>query len=300
MRFGKVMVLFSLVVLLLPAANACFVTSELTANVERPEPIPSEGGDAVRVEANVTFSWGFGAFLPLTTTIQLDVLETPEWLSVSLDRNQLSITPQGFFGGEISKSVYMTLSSVKETEAGGYDTFTLSLETGGNLLVQEASDNQTVEVSQAFVDNNITAELSDRDIRLVKGERQRVHLNMTNLCNGEVAVQVAVMNLSDAWEATSTSSGFGSTLYIPSRYEGENTAQLPLTFEANEATTEDIWLQITYHSTDNPDRGGTVMRPMSVRADTEGIPLGTIAVVAVGILVILAVVAVVWRKYRLG
>ncbi len=162
MRFGKVIVLFSLLVLLLPAANACFVTSGLTANVDQPEPVPSEGDGSVTVEANVTFTWGFGAFLPLATTIQLNVHDTPEWLSVSLDRNQLSITPQGFLGGEISRSVFMTLSSISETEAGGYDTFTLSLETAGNLLVQEASYNRTVQVSQAFVDNNITAELSDR------------------------------------------------------------------------------------------------------------------------------------------
>lgn len=300
MRFGKVIVLFSLLILLLPAANACFVTSDLTANVERPEPVPSEGGGSVTVEANVTFSWGLGAFLPLTATIQLDVRDTPEWLSVSLDRNQLSITPQAFFGGEISQSVYLTLSSMKETEAATYDTFTLSLDTAGNLLVQEASYNQTIEVSQAFVDNNITAELSDRDIRLVKGERQQMYLNMTNLCNGEVAVQVDVMNLSDAWEVSSTSPGYGSTLYIPSRYAGDNTAQIPLTFESNEATTEDIGLKITYHSTDNPDEGDTIREAMSVRADTEGLPVGTIAAVAVGVLVILLIVAVIWRKYRLG
>lgn len=293
-------VLFSLVILLLPAASACFVTSDLTANVDRPRPIPSEGGDSVTVEANVTFSWGFGAFLPLATTIKADVQDTPEWLTVTLDKNQISLTPQGFFGGEISRSVFITLSSVTETEAGSYETFTFSVETAGNLLIQEASYNQTIEVSQAFVNNNISAELSARSIRLTKGERQKVHLNMTNQCNGEVAVKVEVMNLSQAWDVSSTSPYYGSTLYIPSRYGGDNTASLPLTFESNEATTEEIWLQITYWSTDDPGQEYTFAKSMSLRADTEGISIGTIAAIVIGILVILVIVVVIWRKYRLG
>jgi len=300
MRFGKATILFSLLVLLLPAASACFVSSDLTVNVDQPQPVPSEDGDSVRLEANVTFSWGFGAFLPLPTTINVGVQDTPEWLMVSLDQNQLSITPQGLLGGDVSRTVSMTLSSVTETRAGSYDTFTLSLETPGNLLIQGTSYNETIQVSQEFVDNNITVELSDSDIRLNKGERQKVHLNLTNQCNGEVAVQVEVMNLSDAWEVTSTSPFYDSTLYIPSSYEGDDTASLPLTFESNEATTENIWLKITYQSTDSPDKGGTRLEAMSLRADTEGISFGTIAAVIVGILVILVIVAVVWRKYRLG
>ncbi|MFO8133162.1 MAG: hypothetical protein R6U10_04425 [Thermoplasmatota archaeon] len=300
MRFGKVTILFLLVVLLLPAASACFVSSGLTANVDQPQPVPSEGGDSVRLEANVTFTWGFGAFLPLATTINVDVQETPEWLAVSLDQNQISITPQGLFGGAISRTVSMTLTSATETRAGSYETFTLSLETPGNFLIQGTSYNETIQVSQEFVDNNITVELSDSDIRLKKGERQKVYLNMTNMCNGEVAVQVEVMNLSDAWEVTSTSPFYGRPLYIPSRYEGDDTASLPLTFKSSGATTEDIWLKITYQSTDNPARGGTYIEAMAVRADTEGISVGAIAAVVVGILVILVIVAVVWRKYRLG
>ena len=300
MRFGKVIVLLSLLVLLLPAASACFVQSDLTANVGQPQPVPSVDGGSVTLEANVTFSWGFGAFLPLATTIRLDVQDTPEWLTVNLDQNQLSITPQGFFGGDISQSVFMTLSSVQETAAGRYDSFTLSLETAGNLLIQEASYNETIQVEQAFVNNNISAELSSRSIRLMKGEQQKVYLNLTNHCNGEVAVQVEIMNLSQAWEVSSTSPYFGSTLYISSRYEGDDTAQLPLTFESKEATTEEIWLKITYSSTDDPGQEYSFTRSMSLRADTEGISVGTIAAVVVGILVILVIIAVVWRKYRLG
>ena len=299
MRFGAVIVLFSLVVLLLPAASACFVQSDLTANVGQPQPVPSVDGGSVTLEANITFSWGFGAFLPLATMIRLDVKDTPEWLTVNLDQNQLSITPQGFFGGDISQSVFMTMSSVQETAAGRSDSFTLSLETAGNLLIQETSYNETIQVEQEFVNNNISAELSTRSIRLMKGEQQKVYLNLTNRCNGEVAVQVEIMNLSQAWEVSSILPNFGSKLYISSKYEGDDTAQIPLTFESKEATTEEIWLKITYSPTDDPGQTYSFTRVMTIRADTEGISVGTIATVVIGILVIIVIIAVVWRKYRL-
>ncbi len=300
MRFGKVIAPFLLLVLFLPATGACFVSSDLSTNVGQPQPIPPEGDGSVTLEANITFTWGFGAFLPLATTIKIAAQDTPEWLMVTLDKNQISLTPQGLLGGETSQSVFMTLSSVTETQAGSYDTFTLSLETPGNLLIQEASYNQTIQVEQAFVNNNISAELSQRSIRLMEGEREWVYLNMTNQCNGEVAVQVEVMNLSDGWEVTSTSPYYGGTLYIPSAYEGDNTASLPLTFESNKATTEEPWLKITYSSTDEDGQEYTFTKPISLRADTEGISIGTIAAVVIGILVIIVIVAVAWRKYRLG
>ncbi|MEA2053914.1 MAG: hypothetical protein U9O96_02175 [Candidatus Thermoplasmatota archaeon] len=293
MAFGKIIVLLSLLALFLPSAGACFVSSQLELNVEDAPPVPPT--DSVTINADVTFRWGFGSFLPLPVTIYFDTDDVPEWLSVSPSLYSFTITPKGFSGGEERKTISIKLTAKKETAAFSYDSFNIHAYTNGSFLVKGSEAEEKVTVMQDFEDKGIAPQLSDNMINVVKGGSEKVYLNITNLCNGDIYVKINTLNLSSAWKVTAAQTDF----VVPSKYAGGNTKSIPLIFRADGVSSEEGWIEVIYSPSANPDWGEkTASIPVFVKSTEKGISGGAIAFVIILILIIVVVIALVWKKYR--
>jgi len=294
MAFGKSIILvIALVALFLPTAEGCFVSSGIDLVVDDPQPIPPS--DSVTINANITFRWGFGSFLPLPVTVYLEVENAPDWLYISPSESSFTVTPKGFTGGEEKKSIPITLTSNTETKAFSYESITLHAYTNGSFLVKGSEVEKKVTVMQDFKDKGISTQLSDSMISVVKGESQRVYLNITNMCNGDIYVKINVMNLSNDWKVTSTQ----TELVIPSKYTGTPSKSIPITFRASGKGSEEGWIEVTYSPSGNPDWGEkSVAIPVFVKSSEPGISGGAIASAVFLLLIIALIIAIVWRKYR--
>lgn len=292
MALGKVLGVAALVVMFLPAAQACFVSSNMDVQIEKSPLIPPDG--SVTLTANLTFSWGFGAFLPLPVTIYVEVSGAPDWLYVS-PVSPFTITPQGWTGGSESRTFSVKMSSDEETSAFVYREMTIRAFTNGSFLVRGSEDTQTFRVAQDFIHRDLAPQLSTSAITLYTGESQRVHLNMTNRCNADLAVTVKPMNFSDEWTVRLDR----SEMVIPSSFTGNPEVSLPLVFRAEGESEENGWLEITYYPVKDATWGPeTVTVPIYAKSRDKGMAGGTIAAIIVLILLVVVIVALVWHKFQ--
>ncbi len=293
MAFGKAIIMVAILAILLPSAEGCFVSSGIDLDVSDPQPIPPS--DSVTINANVTFRWGFGSFLPLPVTVYLEVKDVPNWLYVSPSVSSFSVTPKGFTGGEERKVIPIKLTASAETKAFSYESITLHAYTNGSFLVQGSETEKKVTVMQDFVDKGISTQLSDSMINLVKGESEKVYLNITNMCNGDIYVKINIMNLSSDWKVTATQ----PELVISSKYTGTPTKSIPLTFRASGKGSEEEWIEVTYYPSSNPGWGEkTVAIPVFVKSSEPRISGGAIASAIFLLLIIALIIAIIWKKYK--
>jgi len=293
MAAGKIILFVAMFAIFLPSAEACFVSSGIEMDVENPPAIPPS--DSVTINATVTFRWGFGSFLPLPVTIYFDINNVPDWLYASPSLHSFTVTPKGLTGGEEKETITITLTSSKETTAYSYDSLDLRAYTNGSFLVKGSEAEDKVTVSQEFNDKGISARLSDSTISVVSGESKKSYLNITNMCNGDIYVKINVMNLSSAWKVTSTQTDF----VIPSKYTGDNTKSIPMTFRASGKGDEEGWIEVTYSPSANNNWGEkTVSIPVFVKSTEPGISGGAVAAAILFILVIAVIIAVIWGKYK--
>ena len=294
MATGKVFAALLLLVSMVSAAEACFVTSTIEVRVEQSDQVYISPTDSLILTANLTLSWGFGAFLPLPVNIYVEVTETPSWVYVS-PIDSFTLTPQGVKSGSDSKTFTIKLSSSEETNAYVFQDLILHAFTNGSFLVRGSENSQTIQVAQDFNHRELTPQVSMSTISLTTGDTQRLYLNMTNRCNADLAVSVKPMNFSNDWQIRIDRSEF----IIPSSFTGDPELAIPLLFKAESSSEENGWLEITYYPVKDAGWGPvTKTIPLFVESQDEGIPIGTIAAVAVGLLVIVVIVALIWRKYR--
>jgi len=293
MAFGKAIIMVAILAILLPSAEGCFVSSGIDLDVSSPQPIPPS--DSVTINANITFRWGFGSFIPLPVTVYLEVKDVPSWLYVSPSVSSFSVTPKGFTGGEEKKVIPIKLTANTETKAFSYESITLHAYTNGSFLVKGSETEKKVTVMQDFVDKGISTQLSDSTINLVKGENEKVYLNITNMCNGDIYVKINIMNLSSDWKVTATQ----PELVISSKYTGTPTKSIPLTFRASGKGSEEGWIEVTYYPSSNPGWGEkTVTIPVFVKSSEPGISGGAVASAVFLLLIIALIIAIIWRKYK--
>jgi len=293
MAFGKAIIMVAILAILLPSAEGCFVSSGIDLDVSNPQPIPPS--DSVTINANITFRWGFGSFLPLPVTVYLEVKDAPSWLYISPSESSFTVTPKGFTGGEERKVIPIKLTANTETKAFSYESITLHAYTNGSFLIQGSEAEKKVTVMQDFKDNGISAQLSDSMISVVKGESQKIYLNITNMCNGDIYVKINTMNLSNDWKVTAAQTEF----VIPSKYTGTPSKSIPITFRASGKGSEEGWVEVTYSPSANPDWGEkTVAIPVFVKSSEQGISGGAIASAVFLLLIVALIIAIVWRKYK--
>ncbi|MGC9555031.1 MAG: hypothetical protein ACP5EK_06940 [Thermoplasmatota archaeon] len=292
MALGKILVAAALVVLFLPVAQACFVSSSLDLQIEEPPLISPD--DTETLTANLTLSWGFGAFLPLPVTIYVEVMGAPDWLYVS-PVSSFTLTPQGWTGGSESRTFSVKMSASEETSAFVYQDLTIRAYTNGSFLVRGSEDTQSFRVAQDFVHRDLAPQVSASALTLYTGESQRVYLNMTNRCNADLAVTVKALNFSSDWTVRLDR----TEMVIPPSFTGNPEVSLPLVFKAEGESEENGWLEITYHPAKDSSWGPeTVTVPIYAKSRDRGMAGGTIAAIIVLILLAVVIVALVWRKYQ--
>jgi len=291
---GKVFGAILFLVLFFTAAEACFVTSTLDVQIDQSEQVYIPPNDSVTLTANITLSWGFGAFLPLPVNIYVDVTDVPDWVYAS-PINSFTITPDGWSGGSESQIVTIKLSSEEETSAFVFGDITVHANTNGSFLVQGSEDLQTLRVAQDFEHRQLVPQLSTNAISMNTGEMRRVYVNLTNRCNADLVVLIEPMNFSSDWSIRMDHSEF----IIPSAYTGNPEVSIPLLIEAEDSSEENGWLAISYYPSKDIEWGPeTLTISLNVKSQNEEMSGGTIAAVVVGILIVVVIIVLIWRKYR--
>jgi hypothetical protein len=294
MATGKVFAAILLLILFLPAAEACFVTSSIDVQIEQSDQVILSPTESLTLTANLTLTWGFGAFLPLPVNIYVDVTQTPSWVHVS-PINSFAITPQGIRGGSESRTLSIKLSSSEETNAFVFQDLTIHAFTNGSFLVRGSEHTQTIQVAQDFKHLELAPQTSVSAISVTTGDTQRVYLNMTNRCNADLSVSVTPMNFSTDWSIRMDRSDF----IIPSTFTGDPEVSIPVVFKAESSSEENGWLEITYYPLKDAEWGPvTKTVPLQVNSQDERMPIGSIAILLIGLLIIIVIVVLIWRKYR--
>jgi len=291
---GKAFVAILFLILFFSAAEACFVTSTLEVQVNQSDQVYIPPNDSVTLTANITLSWGFGAFLPLPVNIYVDVTNVPDWVYAS-PINSFTITPDSWSGGSGSQIVTIKLSSEKETNAFIFQDITVQASTNGSFLVQESEGIQTLRVAQDFEHRQLAPQLSTNAISMNTGEMKRVYVNLTNRCNADLSVLIEPMNFSSDWSIRMDQ----SEVIIPSAYTGNPEVSIPIIFEAKKSSEENGWLKVSYY----PPRGSgwgpeTLTMPLYAESQNKEMSGSSIAAIAIGILIILVLIVIIWRKYR--
>ncbi|MBC7081537.1 MAG: hypothetical protein H5T44_04790 [Thermoplasmatales archaeon] len=181
-----------LLTILFPIVNAGFINSDI--KMEMNELSPISVGEKIYRDLNITFSWGYGLLFPSSLEIFLEV-ETPEWLTVSLSENSFKLTPQGFYGGEINKSIKVEFFARKEVEGFVEYPFKIRAYTDGNLLLKGCKEEITMNVMQNFYDRGIGVEFPSK-ISIIKGETLYFTMNITNNCNSLIEINLKTENIS--------------------------------------------------------------------------------------------------------
>ncbi len=173
-------------------ANAGFINSDIKMEMDGLPPISV--GEKIYRDLNITFSWGYGLLFPSSLEIFLEA-EPPDWLIVSFSENSFKITPQGFYGGEINKSIKVELFARGEVE--GFVEYALKIRvyTDGNFLIKNCEEEITMGVMQNFYDRGIGVEFPSK-ISIIKGETLSFTMNITNNCNSLIEIDLKTDNIS--------------------------------------------------------------------------------------------------------
>lgn len=187
----KIITLLIACMAFLPLANAGFIFSELSINVDEPEPIPV--GKSVSVDANITLKWGAGSIIPIPLTVYVEAKDVPDWLTVTPSPSQFSITPAGVLGGSESKNVKIVFQANKEIEAFvGYEV-KIHAYTNGTFLIKGSEATAYVYPMEDFVDKGLFIEARPV-VNLYKGEGKKIYFNVTNNCNAKLIVEIEEEN----------------------------------------------------------------------------------------------------------
>ena len=289
----KILPLLAILLFFIPIANACFVSSELSVEVEDVPPLKPLKTETI--DANITFTWGFGAIFLFPLNIYIEIKDVPDWIYITPSESSFSIAPEkifeGFFGGEKSRTIPITLTPHKEVEAYVDSSFKIHVYTNGSFLIKGSEDEKSVSIRQDFQDKGVIASLSPSTIKLKEGESKRCYLNLTNACNGDITVNFEVENITDNWKISFSP----QQVIIPSSYSGDNEKTVTVTFQGK--GSEEGILRIKYFPTANPDWGEKeITVPLILKSTGKGGAGGLVAVVA--FIIFLIIIAFLWKKKK--
>ncbi|MEM2715629.1 MAG: hypothetical protein QW762_02860, partial [Candidatus Thermoplasmatota archaeon] len=179
-------------VILLPVVNAGFINSDIKMEIEELPPLSL--GEKVYRDLNISFKWGKGLLFPSSLEIFIEV-EAPDWLIASPSESSFKITPQGFYGGEINKSIKVELFARKEVEAFLDYELKIKAYTNGNFFIKGCEEEIITHVMQNFYDRGIGVEFPSK-ISIIKGETLLLTMNITNTCNSAIDIEIATDNIS--------------------------------------------------------------------------------------------------------
>lgn len=271
------------VLLLLPFASACFVSSDIEISVDEPPAIPV--GKQVTINANVTLSWGFGAIFPLPVVVELSIKEAPYWLSASLSQNKINFKPSGFFGGSESKIIQINLIANEEVEAFVPYKLILYAHTNGSLLVRGAEREVTVNVMEDFYDRGLDVE-KPSIIKAVEGKDKTFYINITNKCNAPVNIKMEMENLSGFFVSYSK-----NNFNLPSKSE----KRVRVTLRGENAGNVNAMLKISYSTQTGAEK--ELFVPLSIKVYSRGGGGGAVAI-AIAVVVAVLILFFAWWKKR--
>jgi len=279
----KKIVALPLLVLLLPAVGAGFIPSSMTIDVDDPPAIPSD--TSVSTTADITFSWGFGAIIPLPVTVKVAVENVPDWVSVSVSPATFTITPSGITGGEQSQSVSITLNALKDVDAYVSYQMSLNASTDGNFLIKGSQASQDFYIMADFRDRGIIVDIPP-EVSLYRGEQTQIYLNITNSCNAPIYVEIAEDN----------TTGFLFSHDEKVSVQPRETKAVPMRIKAEQSAQTDTKITLTYYPVGHEDKSNERVVYLSLESRTKSgggaLAIGLVIVVAAVIAFIL------WKKTR--
>lgn len=271
-----------LVIFLLPATNACIVRSDISLKVDEAPPIPLE--NKVTINANLTFSWGFGAIIPLPVNIYIKAEGVPDWLDVSIYPDTITISPFGLFGGEESKNIQVQLYARKETEAYVLNSFTLHAYTNGSFLVKGSEATTNVYVMEDYMDREPYIQLPSA-VNMKVGETKTISINITNRCNAPIYLELIHEN----------TTGFSLSYKEKIRISPKATEPLPITIKAEKVGNVKGLLKFIYYPIEDETRKNEVERYLELTSRAKP---GGGGAIAVGLIIVIIgiIVYVIWKK----
>lgn len=280
----KIMAISLFLIFIIPYnSSAHFIFSDIEINVEEISPIPL--GKEITAEVNVTFTWGFGAIIPLPVKIYVEAENVPEWLSVRFSPSEFTITPAKLMGGEVSKTVKMMLKANKETTAYSIYSFSLHVYTNGSFLIKGCEKRKEISVMEDFVDNGLTIEAPSA-VHLYKGDEEMIMLNITNNCNANINVELSTEN------ATGFSFTFDKRIFsIPPKTK----KSVLVTIKAEEIRETNAKIKLTYYPVGHQEKKNYEEYQMNLFSEAKA---GGGGAIAVGLIIILIgiIVFIIWKK----
>jgi len=271
-----------LIVFLIPTTNAFFIRSDMSLKAEEPSPLPLN--KKVVVEANLTFSWGFGAIIPLPLTIYVEAKDVPEWLSVSINPSQITLSPFGLFGGEESKTLQIYLQANDEVDAFTPYTITIHAYTNGSFLIRGSEALAKLTVMEDFVDNGLYIEMPSA-VNMRVGETDTITLNITNKCNAPIYLEVYFEN----------TTGFNLSSRGKISIASKATESLTIDVKAEKVAESRAILKFVYYPVADSTRKNQVERMLLLSSRAKPGGGGAIAIGLV--IIIIGIIAyIIWKK----
>lgn len=288
---------FLLLLLFLPLTDACSVDSNMEVEIGDVSPVPPY--DSEIVTANITFTWDFGlaVLLPGVLTIQLEAINVPDWLLVTISRGLfvVGVGIANLFHREFNETVSIHLTSKREVEAFVPSTFTLRAYTNGSRFVKGSEDKKEVSVMEGFDYKGINASMSSSRIKISEGKEKKTSLHLENRCNGDIMVELKAQ-IPKGWNATFSDSKF----IIPSKFsknKNEKDVEIKIDNEKVKRTGEGKII-VSYYPTDNPELGKEeIYIPLLLEEKEEKGGVTEITAVVIGVVVLILLIAI-WRKKR--
>ena len=267
-------------IILLPLANAGFINSDIKMEMDEIPPISV--GERISKDLNIIFSWGKGLLFPLPLEIYLDA-EAPDWLTVSFSEKSFKITPEGFLGGEINKSIRVELFARNEVE--GFIPYELKIRayTDGNFLIKGCEEEIKTAVMQNFYDRGIGVEFPSR-ISIIRGETISLIMNITNNCNSIIEVEILKENISKIHLS------YEKKISIPPHSK----KSFNIRITANETGEESGKIILTYYPSANRNLTNSYKIPIDVIV-SEKTSNARILILIV-IVIILVLIYFLWKK----
>ena len=269
-----------------PISNACFVSSDITIECPNPDEIfPNEN---VYVDATVSFSWGFGVLIPLPLVVNVEVLEVPEWLTITLSDDEFTFTPAGLMGGESSQNVRITFTTNREIDAFVEYIVKLHAYTDGNLLVKDAESIKKIYVMEGFIVGNGLVVEAPTAIDLYRGEEKTIYLNVTNNCNARVYVEIEKENI------TGYSLAFDES--FPFAISSKDEKSIKMTVKAETSQEAQTNLNFHYYPVGHEDETYDKQLSLTLRSTTKS--GGGALAIGLVILIIAGIIYFVWKKRK--
>jgi len=270
----------AVLVILLPVVNAGFINSDIKMEMEEFPPVSV--GEKIYRDLNINFSWGMGLLFPTSIEIFLEV-EAPEWLVASLSENSFKITPQGFYGGEINKSIKVELFARNEVE--GFVDYELKIKayTDGNFFIKGCDEELITYVMQNFYDRGIGVEFPSK-ISIIKGETISFTMNITNNCNSAIDIELITDNISKIHLMHE------KKFSVPSHSK----KSLNLRISANETGEEDGKIILKYYPSANRNITNYVEIPVKIVCSEKASNLWVLILIVT--IIILVLIYFLWKK----